>query len=120
MAEDYRSARRITLITRDPSGKVSTEIRYRKARRKKKGTPGLRSLDDLVRRMIRADVAMENSYLSRHDRSNEDRSDGWLLDLETNIVNAMRTGIKNLEKDDDEDDDNLEKDDDEDDDDIET
>jgi hypothetical protein len=111
------TAERITLVTRDANGKASTRILYRRARRKRKGTPGLRSLDDFVRRVARAEVAMEQGYLSRHDRSNRERADGWLLDLETNLVNAARRGLRefdrgrDLDDDDDDDDDNDDNDD---------
>jgi hypothetical protein len=100
MDKGYASARRVTLVTRDSSGKTTSEIRYQRARRDKRGTVGVRSVDDFVRRLTRADMVMDQSYLSRHDRSNKDRSDGWLLDLETNILNAARKGLRELERDD--------------------
>jgi hypothetical protein len=103
MAERYGTAKKITVVTKDPSGKVKSVVRFRQTGRKKKGTPGLRSLDNLVRRLARAEVAMEQSYLSRHDRSNEERPDGWLLDLESNLVNAARKGLKKLDEDDNDD-----------------
>jgi len=119
MDKRYASAEKITLVKRDPSGKISTGIHYQRARTKRRGTLGLRSIDDFVRRITRSEMVMDQSYLSRHDRSNKERPDGWLLDLEPNIVNAVRKGLREFDKDleDDEDQDREEDLDDDDDDD---
>jgi hypothetical protein len=111
VTKKYSSVRRITLVDRSASGGPTIEVHYERVRRKKKGTLGLDSIEDYVRRLTRADIAMEQSYLARHERSNAERADGWLLDLEDNLVNAARKGLNKLDKDADDDDQESEDDD---------
>jgi hypothetical protein len=58
----------------------------------------LRPFENAERRMAKAQEAYWNTYLSRHNRSNEKRRDGWLRDFIVNVARASRKGEKQMMK----------------------
>ena len=91
------SIRSIVMLQAGPLGQVEpTEIYRGEGRGKRKGTRLLRPVDRAVRRLARAQEAMAETYLERHERSNEKKRDGWLRDLGNNVYRASRRGQKEL------------------------
>lgn len=93
-----RYVKRITVLKKDASGKLAANVVYKKGRRRKKRSKGLRMIEKIVRRVSRAQTAMAGVYNSRHERSNRKKRDGWLKDLIPNVVKAQRRGLKILRK----------------------
>lgn len=54
----------------------------------KKGTRGFRIFERATRRIMKAQRSAADSYLSRHDKSNTKRRDGWIRDLPINVARA--------------------------------
>ncbi len=88
----------IIQLERDASGDVVPVILYRERKKKRRGTRGIRSADSILRRMARAQRDALDTYLSRHDRSNQKRRDGWVRDLPLNLTRAGRSGAKQMRK----------------------
>jgi hypothetical protein len=88
--------RRVTVLERDGSGGLSAVTLYRKKKAKKKGTRLLRPLARSVRRSWNAQRALADTYLSRHDKSNRKKKDGWVRDLGLNLTRANRKGVRKL------------------------
>jgi hypothetical protein len=94
------SVRRITVLKKDASGQVAPVIIYeRKASKKKRGTRVFRPFERTIRRALEAQRRSADSYLSRHERSNEKRKDGWIRDLNINALRAGQRGTKALKVD---------------------
>lgn len=94
-----RWVKRVTVLQKDGStGKLTAVKEYRKGRRRKKRSKGLRLIEKMVRRVSNAQRAMSNVYGDRHERSNRKKKDGWLKDLIPNVVKAQRRGFKKLRK----------------------
>jgi hypothetical protein len=93
-----KSVRSVVQLQRDSSGQLTPVLLHGKAQsgKKKKGSPGLRLLDRAARRLLRAQQAFTDSYLSRHTRSNSKRRDGWLTDLGQNVSRARAKGVRKL------------------------
>jgi Family of unknown function (DUF6312) len=90
---DASMVRRIVVVGSDGQGRLLYE---RETRKRKKGSPGLRQVEKLIRRGIKATQTGSDRYLERHQRSNEKRRDGWLRDLALNVAKANRKGVKVL------------------------
>ncbi len=97
--------KRVTVIKRDAHGQIVSRDAYEGKRKSKKQSKGLRPIERELRKILefRADVI--NNYLERHQRSNEKKRDGWLTDLPSNMVRAVRKSkpkrlfrVKNLFK----------------------
>jgi hypothetical protein len=92
-----KSIRRITVLQTDPSGHLAPVVVFRRGRSRKKGTRGFRIFERGTRRVMKAQRRAAGSYLSRHDKSNTKRRDGWIRDLPLNVVRAgqkMRKSLK--------------------------
>ncbi len=94
-----RSVVRITLLHRDETGVTVARTIYRQRGRKRKVTVALRPIDKAARRLATSTSAWANSYVSRHERSNMKRKDGWLSELPSNMVKSVNTGAKQLKLD---------------------
>jgi hypothetical protein len=91
------SVRRITLLQTDASGTKPVVLYQRGgSRKKKRGTQPFRYLDRVTRRIAEAQAKSAQSYLSRHEKSNEKR-DGWVRDLPVNVARASQKGVKALQ-----------------------
>jgi hypothetical protein len=89
---------RVTLIQRSQSGETSASTLYRKEwKKKKKQSRGVKDIGKGIRRVHNAVRTFEDEYLSRHDRSNRKKRDGWARDLPANMRKATRKGAKRVE-----------------------
>jgi hypothetical protein len=91
-----KSIRRISVMQRDPAGNIVPVVVYRRRRSKKKGTRGFKGFEKATRRMMEAQRSAADSYLSRHNKSNSKRRDGWIRDFPVNVVRAGETMRKSL------------------------
>ncbi|HEX7679735.1 MAG TPA: hypothetical protein VF713_16510 [Thermoanaerobaculia bacterium] len=96
MAGKFHRAVKSIIIIGDKEGGRSRSVVYRRRGGKKRGSAGLRQIDKLVRRVARAQESFSGSYLSRHDRSNRKRKDGWLRDIVANTARAVAPASRKL------------------------
>jgi hypothetical protein len=80
----------------DLMGGLKAETIYKKRRKTKKQTRGLKELGKGVRRIQMASQSAADDYIQRHDRSNRKRRDGWARDLGINTARATRKGAKKI------------------------
>jgi hypothetical protein len=92
-----RTVRRITMLTRDDAGDIVPVVLFRRGKKSKKGSAGLRSVERIARRVSQATNAATERYLSRHKKSNQKRKDGWLRDANLNLTKASQKGWKKLD-----------------------
>jgi hypothetical protein len=59
--------------------------------RRKRQSLLLRPLERRVRRLAKRELEIAADYLSRHERSNRRKSNGWIRDLRRNVVRSIRT-----------------------------
>lgn len=57
-------------------------------RRRKKSSKVMRPLEKGLRRSLKAQSAFTDSYLDRHEKSAGKKRDGWLRDLNYNVLRA--------------------------------
>lgn len=92
-----KSVEKVIRLNSDAAGHHSAETLYEKPDgKKKKGSPVLRGVDRANMRVLKAGRAFIDDYTGRHDSSNKERKDGWLLDLTPNVIEAQRTARKKL------------------------
>lgn len=90
------SIRRITVLQRDASGDLKPVTVYQRGTSKKKGTRAFRYIERIARRVAEAQTKGADRYLSRHDRSNRKKKDGWVRDFNVNAMRASQKGVKAL------------------------
>jgi hypothetical protein len=93
------SVRRIIRLQKDDTGAVAAVTIYKKKGGQRKVSPPLQPIEKAVRKVASAQVKFANSYVDRHNRSNQKRRDGWIVDLIPNIADASRTSTKTLRPD---------------------
>jgi hypothetical protein len=86
----------ITVADGDEGEGREARIVYKRKGAKKRGSPGLRKLDKLVRRVANANETFAGKYLSRHDRSNKRRKNGWLRDIVSNTARAIAPAARKI------------------------
>lgn len=92
-----KSVREVIQIGEDENGRRCVATVYRKsARGKKKASWGVGEIGKVLRRIAVGQRTAANVYLERHDKSNRNKSDGWLFDLPYNVYRATRRGIKKI------------------------
>lgn len=99
-----KSVKRITILKDssskgegDGSSDTSTAVVIKPKRKKKKHSKGLIKIwERLARRSADANQRAADDYVSRHERSNRKRRDGWLRDYSYNWMRAQREGGKKL------------------------
>ena len=91
-----RTVKRVTILGSDVSGQNYPTVVYKKSRKSKKGSPGLRNLDKMTRNVIEAQSTQGAVYLDRHKRSNRKRRNGWARDMGTNLLRAASKGMKKV------------------------
>ncbi len=89
---------RITFLEAAPGGGYRTKAVYRKKRKRRKGSKGVRDWEKLVRRVAEANQTFGDEYLRRHNRSNRKKKDGWLRRLDRSISGAHRKANKKLRR----------------------
>jgi hypothetical protein len=90
------SVRRITILQRASSGEIRPVTIYEGEPAKKKGTQPARFFEKITRRIADAQAKSAQSYLSRHEKSNAKKRDGWVQDLGVNVFRASQKGAKAL------------------------
>jgi hypothetical protein len=91
-----KSVRTVVQLQRDSKGNPTPVVLYKKTGGRKKMSGPLRPLEKAVRRIVSAEATMLNTYLNKHEQSNQKNKDGWLRDAIPNIVDAGKEGKKKL------------------------
>lgn len=91
-----RVVKRVTILGSDVSGQNYPTVVYKKRRKSKKGSPGLRNLEKMTRNVIEGQSTQMDTYLRRHKRSNRKRRNGWMRDMGTNVLRAASKGMKKV------------------------
>jgi hypothetical protein len=90
------SIRRIAVLQREPSGNIVPVVEYRRGRSTKKGIRGFRIFERATCRIVEAQRSAADSYLSRHDKFDVKRRDGWIRDLPLDVVRAGEKARRSL------------------------
>jgi hypothetical protein len=93
-----KGVRKVILLRPGSSGALEPTVLYEDQRKKKKQTRGLRPLEEVARRLTRAQRAYWDTMAERHDLSNRKKGDGWARDGVSNIIKASRKGSRQLTK----------------------
>ena len=88
------SIRRVIAFSRDSTGQVTKAVLYKRKRGKKRQSRELKPIETFVRRAADGAARCAQSYVDRHRESNEKRRDGWVRDLNSNVMRAARKGAK--------------------------
>jgi hypothetical protein len=88
--DERHPIQRVTVIKRDGRGQIISRDAYEGKRKTKKQSKGLRPIERQLRKILEFRSDVIDNYLERHRRSNEKRRDGWLSDLPSNMVRAVR------------------------------
>ncbi len=88
--DDRQPIKRVTVIKRDGRGQILSRDAYEGERKTKKQSKALRPMERELRKMMEFQQDVIQNYLGRHHRSNEKRRDGWLKDMPTNMLRAVR------------------------------
>ena len=91
-----KSIRRIIQLDTSPAGRCRVVTLFKRRRKRKKSSFGLRGLEKLVRKSGEAEQTFMDTYLERHNRSNSKKRDGWVRDLNRNVYKAMSKRNKKL------------------------
>ena len=92
-----KSVRRITVLERDAaSGEFAPVVMFKKKSKKRKTSRAMRPVEKVIRRLVDAQAQSADRYVTRHNKSNRKRRDGWVRDLNANVVRASRKGAKRL------------------------
>ena len=86
------------IVVADPDGGAPPSVLYLRKEKRKKGSPGLRTLGKAVHGAFDAQQKFSETYEAAHDRSDAENKDGWLLDLPNNLSRAARKALKKLIK----------------------
>ncbi len=95
-----KSVKSITILKPKEDGSLvggtDRVVVKQKSSRKRQSKGIVRVWERLVRRAAKANNVYSNNYLERHNRSSRKRRDGWLRDLNTNVMRAQRKGAKEI------------------------
>jgi hypothetical protein len=91
-----KSISRVMLLQRDSSGDVKSITLYKRRRKKKKSTWGLRGLETVVCRTSDAQKAFADTLRDETQKSRRRTKNGWLLDLGNNVFKAVSSGGKEI------------------------
>jgi hypothetical protein len=93
-----KSVRKVVQLQRNADGSLMPTVVYKGRSGKKKVSSALKPIEKGIRKLARAQATMADSYLGRHNRSNQKSRDGWLKDLASNVTNAADKGRKRITK----------------------
>lgn len=88
--------KRVTILASDDANQSYSTVVFKRKRKSKKGSPGLRNLEKMTRNVLDVQGTQLDRYLSRHKRSNRKRKNGWLRDLGSNVMSANSKAMKKL------------------------
>ena len=86
--------KRVTILSHNAEGQVAPTLIYEREKKKKRQTKSLEPIETMVRRAADGMKQCAESYAARHRQSNEKRRDGWIRDLNSNVMRAGRRGAK--------------------------
>jgi len=86
--------RKVTVLGRDAEGQVVPTVIYEQKKKKKRQSRTLEPIEAFVRRAADGAARCAESYTERHRKSNKKRRDGWLRDLNFNVMRAGKAGAK--------------------------
>jgi len=86
----------VVLLKALPNGKYEAMEVYQPEGVSKTTSKKLRGTEKVVRRMVRAQQTMLQSYTARHERSATKKKNGWLKDFRKNVSGSMKDGRKAL------------------------
>ncbi|HUQ08553.1 MAG TPA: hypothetical protein VM261_38945 [Kofleriaceae bacterium] len=86
--------RRVTILSRNSEGQVAPTLIYESEKKKKRQSRSIEPMEAFVRRAADGMKQCAESYAARHRQSNEKRRDGWVRDLNSNVMRAGRRGAK--------------------------
>lgn len=89
-------ATRVILLQTGPSGGVTPVTLYKKSRKKKKSTWGLRGVEGVLLRLADAQKAFANTLVDRSKSSRRKKANGSMRDLGRNVFQALNAGRKKL------------------------
>lgn len=92
-----KAVEKVVIVEEGRDGEPVAVVVYQRKGKKKKGTPGLRTIEKGVQRAVDAQRTFTDAYEAGHQQSNEKR-DGWLRDLPKNLSKAGRKAAKKLLK----------------------
>jgi len=93
-----KSVRKVVKLQHDEDGSLVPTVIYKGGSTKRKVSSGLRPLEKGIRKLVRSQATLADTYLRRHNRSNEKSKDGWMKDFVSNVAKAGRKGRKSLGK----------------------
>src|SRR5262249_16702587 len=91
-----KAVRRVVALRPGSSGALTPTVLYERQGKKNKTSPALKPFEKAERGLAKAHIASWDSYLTRHDRSNEKKRDGWARDYVANVSRAAEAGEKQL------------------------
>jgi hypothetical protein len=91
-----KAINRIILLQPGSSGSLVRTVLYESPNEHKKQTRILRPLERVVRRVSRAQLDYWGTLVSRHNRSNRKKRDGWIRDSVTNLAKASQKRAKQI------------------------
>jgi hypothetical protein len=91
-----KSVNSVMLLRRDPSGEIKSVTLYKRRRKKKKSTWGLRGLERVACRTMDAQKAFADTLRDETQKSRRRTKNGWLLDLGNNVFKAISRGGKEI------------------------
>lgn len=91
-----RFVQRITMVSLSGESLGQSQTLYKKKKKKRKVSKWLRPMEKGQRRILRAAEAFSSESLSRHNRSNRKRRNGWMRDMGLNQARATRKAMKKL------------------------
>jgi hypothetical protein len=86
--------RSMVILHEDSSGVVQREMVFKQKRRR--GSKRLRPLEKTMRRMATAQGTAADDYLMRHKKSNAKKKNGWIKDINKNVMRSSRKGMRKL------------------------
>lgn len=90
-----KGIRKVISIDTESDGTRTVTTLYRKAKPKKKGS--LTPAEKVARAAGSGIEAMGAEYVVQHDKSNRQKSDGWLRDMPYNVYRATRKAATKLQ-----------------------
>ena len=89
-----KSISRVMLLQRDSSGGIKSITLYKRGRKKRKSSWGLRGLERVVCGTMKAQRAFADTLLDETQKSRRRTKNGWLIDLGNNVFKAVGSSGK--------------------------
>lgn len=90
-----KQVKRIIRLEPASTGGYTPKTIYTQEKSKRKGSRLVQPLERIVRRIAKTNKDIACDYLDRHDCSNTKKKDGWLIDLNSNL---MRSHLKSMNR----------------------